>query len=173
MNPDLPERRPRRASRPRLAGLISMLTALVFSSGVSPAEEPASAADLGKQAVQYKAEVAKTIVELQQFRQSESSVAKGADGRKGRATLTNLNPAINAWFLLQLDWENGRRAAYHLENPDPKGQSLHLSDAEPRGIQIVSAEKSTDCDLWSGLDASAVQAAQRTDSPYEIGRAHV
>jgi hypothetical protein len=121
---------------------------------------------LAEQAAQYRADVAKTIVELQQFRQSESNGAEGAKARKGRATLINLNPRINAWFLLRLDWDDGVRAAYHLENPDPKRQVLRLSDAAPHGVQISSGGRRVDCDLWLAGVTNPLEDAQRSALPF-------
>jgi hypothetical protein len=121
---------------------------------------------LAEQAAQYRAEVPKTIIELQQFRQSESSIVDGGKGRKGKATLINLNPRINAWFLLRLDWEDGVHAAYHLENANPAGQLLHLGDANPHGIQISAEGRSVNCDLWLAATTSPLDEAQRSGLPY-------
>jgi hypothetical protein len=156
----------RSASRRQLAALIGMFVALILSPRGSAAEELAAAADLAEQAAQYKAEVPKTIIALQQFRQSESRVAERSKGRRGKATLINLSPRNNAWFLLQLEWENGERAAYHLENPDPKGQTLQLSSAEFHGVRIASGDRRFDCDLWSDAGANPLEVARRAALPY-------
>ena len=42
----------------------------------------------------------KTVVELQQFRETSSIPIKSDQGAVGMATLVNLNPTINAWYLL-------------------------------------------------------------------------
>ena len=94
---------------------------LAFLS-ICPAAAADDAADsatlLAHQADEYRAETAKTIIELQQFRRSEHAAAEGRGGRRGAATLTNLNPRINAWFLLTIDWEQPtQREIYHRENP--------------------------------------------------------
>ena len=65
---------------------------------------------LSRQAAEYGEEGAKTIIDLQQFRRSESIAVEGSGSRRGRATLINLNPRINTWFLLTLDWGTTRRA---------------------------------------------------------------
>ena len=91
--------------------------ALAASASEIPVALPVPPPD---QAAEYQAEVPKTIIELQQFRRSTDIVAEGSDGRRGTATLVALNPQINSWFLLVLDWgERGGRMAYHLENPNP------------------------------------------------------
>ena len=72
---------------------------------------------------QYNAQVPKTIVELQQFRDTTSIKILAPGGQQGVATLINLNPDINIWYLLELNWHAGATpAAYHLENPYPKRQ---------------------------------------------------
>ena len=71
----------------------------------------------------HGSEASKTILELQQFRQTNSIRILTKAGRTGVATLVNLNPTINAWYLLQLAWPDGSAgAAYHLENPAPQRQ---------------------------------------------------
>ena len=64
-----------------------------------PWEPLCRAADQGSQA-------SKTIVDLQPFRQTGSIPIKSSRGEEGRATLINLNPDINDWYLLQLNWGN-------------------------------------------------------------------
>ncbi len=165
MNRERAGSRSRWAKWPRGAASFAMLAVLLFAtSDASAAEELAAVVNLSEQASQYRAEAPKTVVELQQFRQSESAAAEGAKGRRGRATLINLNPAINAWYLLRLDWDNGAHAAYHLENPDPKRQVLHL--AGPSGVTIVSDTHRLDCDLWSGANEGSVEAARSLGLAY-------
>ena len=118
-----------------------------------PPEDP-------EQRAQYDADGRKSIIELQPFRQSESATVSGV--RSGRATLVNLNPTVNAWYLLTIDLGDGSRN-YHLENPDPAGQRLHLTDA---GFAIVSSVgQSTPCDLTSGKP-NALERAVTTGLPY-------
>lgn len=76
--------------------------------------------------------------------------------------LVNLNPTINSWYLLTIDLGDGQRN-YHLENPDPTSQLLHLSDA---GFSIVTpAGQSTPCDLTSGKP-NALERALTSGLPY-------
>jgi hypothetical protein len=125
------------------------------------------AALLASQAAEYDAETAKTIVELQQYRHTEVIGAEGAGGRRGKATLINLNPRINAWFLLMLDWgEAIEPQFYHLENPDPRGQEIRLSASEPHGVQILSGDRSASCSLWFGGNGDPLEAARRSAVAY-------
>ena len=115
---------------------------------------------------EYQADAPKTIVELQPFRQS-ASVEFQMAGNWGQATLVNLNPQINAWFLLTLWWPGASGAtSYHLENPSPKTQTLALSEANPYGIRIAAAGRETDCELWPAGRTMELQQARRTDLPY-------
>ena len=69
----------------------------------------------------------RTIVDLQQFRSETRIPVQRADNVAGDATLTNLNPQVNAWYLLTLDWGAARpREVYHLENARPaRALALH------------------------------------------------
>jgi hypothetical protein len=78
---------------------------------------------------EYEAEAPKTILELQPFRQTNSIAIRAEEGREGTATLINLNPSINAWYLLKLAWKGGTsKTAYHLENANPQSRRLLLDE---------------------------------------------
>ena len=65
----------------------------------------------------YNAEAPKTILDLQQFRTTCSIRIQAKSGKQGVATLVNLNPAINVWYVLQVSWAGASsKLAYHLEN---------------------------------------------------------
>ena len=97
--------------------------------------------------------VPKTIVELQQFRSTQVLPVTGPAGLRGTATLINLNPLINRWYLLQLDWANGKRYSYHLENANHHTLAL-TQDFHP-GLMLGSAEQHDTCDLGSALKNAA------------------
>lgn len=138
---------------------ICLPAALPTSALVSGSNPPAN------QAIEYRVEAAKTIIELQEFRNSASIAAEGVGNRTGQATLIELNPQINTWFLLRLDW-GGAPATYHLENPDPAGQHLRLDGGRPYGIQILSSNGSHVCDLWGGSTDTPLDRARRSALPY-------
>lgn len=121
--------------------------------------------------VQYASEVPKTIIELQPFRQTQSvqfsaPLDQGPEGA-GEAMLTNLNPNINAWFMLTIRrTPSGKSEAYHLENPWPKAQRLSIDADHPNGILISSDGREIACDLWGGAGATALQQARRLELPY-------
>jgi len=116
---------------------------------------------------EYNAEAPKSIVELQQFRRTVSITIREKDVRQGVATLTNLNPRINAWFLLRLDWSDRRNGdTYHLENASPESQQIVLDADHPGGIVIVAGDEQYPCDLWSGSSASDLSDAKPAHVPY-------
>jgi hypothetical protein len=105
---------------------------------------------------QYQANVPKTIVELQQFRET-NAIPIGSKGRKeGTATLINLNPAINAWFLLEISWGNGPETAYHLENPKPRSTRILLDPKNRSGLSIMEGSTRYSCNLF-GDSPNALQ----------------
>lgn len=120
-------------------------------------------ADAADPAEQYRAEVPKTIVELQQFRRSSSGVLE-IGGRHGTATLTELNPTINSWLLLTLDWGRGPRF-YHLQNADPRSQTVALQPAGGPGLVVTAGGTGTPCDLWSS-DPTQLEEASRSGLAY-------
>ena len=97
---------------------------------------------------QYDAEAPKTIVELQQFRQS-ASIGITARGKEGTATLVNLNPTIGIWYLLTVAWKDGTPGqAWHLENPAPHQSSVLLDEKYAAGVVIVTKDNHYSCDLF-------------------------
>lgn len=103
-----------------------------------------------EQAKQYAADVPKTIVELQQFRRTQEQPVVGPAGRHGTATLINLNPLINDWYLLVLDWGDGIKAYYHLQNAAPDTQEVTLDSGFHAGLMLSSGAERHSCDLWGG-----------------------
>jgi hypothetical protein len=89
----------------------------------------------------------RTIVDLQPFRTETRVPVQRADDVAGSATLLNLNPQVNAWFLLTLDWRAARpQEVYHLENARPaRALALH---AAPRGVvQVDFGDRTPRCTL--------------------------
>lgn len=114
-------------------------------------------ATLAAQRAEYAAQAPKTVVQLQAFRRT-SSIGLGS---AGQATLVDLNPRINAWFLLTLERPGAAAQSYHLENPQPLRQQLQLSQAYPQGLRLVQDGAATDCALWSGPAAATELARAR------------
>jgi hypothetical protein len=113
------------------------------------------------QAAQYEAPGPKTILELQPFRSAQSVAIPGPDGRSGRATLVDLNPDANAWFLLTLE-RGGEQTSYHLQNADPRAQHLRLAQD---GLVLSAGGPDFGCALWAG-DAAPLAQASASGLPY-------
>jgi hypothetical protein len=126
-----------------------LLAAVAFLAFAIPerADAPSSQVD------QYNADVPKTILELQQFRQSTTIRVRSGAGKDGAATLVNLNPDINSWYLLTVNWNDparngGAETTWHLENPKPHSARLVLDPKFPAGIQIFEGNNRYSCDLF-------------------------
>lgn len=109
----------------------------------------------------------KTIIDLQLFRETSSIRIKGADGAEGWATLINLNPHINVWYLLQFNGKGDSSSeAYHLENADPSNQTLSLDQAHPQSLVITSRRGESVCDLWGESSTESLKKARRSGRSY-------
>jgi hypothetical protein len=127
--------------------LLSALGIVVFATAGSAGRQ---AGPLESRLREYDAEVPKTIVELQQFRETHSIRITSKPGRGGTATLVNLNPLINVWYLLEVTWNDGAPArTYHLENPHPHDRTLLLDEKYPFGLVILEGVDRYSCDLFS------------------------
>jgi len=125
---------------------------------VPPAES------LVHQRIDYDADTTKTILELQPFRTQARTPLLRADGTPGSATLTNLNPYINAWYLLTLQWQGGAApSSYHLQTSHP--QTLRLLPGDPATLRLAGADGAI-CTLWGSHGSSPLEDARRSQLPY-------
>ncbi|MEO8660128.1 MAG: hypothetical protein ABI693_16785 [Bryobacteraceae bacterium] len=125
------------------------------------------ASSLVEQATQYSSQAPKTILELQQFRQTSSSPVKSRSGRVGRATLVNLNPAINTWFLLQVAWNDGAaETAAHLENARPHQAKILLDETHPAGLVIADGKDRFPCELFGPAASSVLDQGKSSPLAY-------
>ena len=115
---------------------------------------------------QHEAAVPKTILDLQPFRQVSSNRIKSDKGIQGLATLINLNPAVNAWYVLEVDWQDGSKSSYHLENPQPRSQKLVLDPKYPLGIEISQGTGHYSCNLFGGGASDPLDQAKKSQAPY-------
>lgn len=138
-------------------------------SGSARAEQADSAvsatraAELATQMHDYAAVRAKSIVELQPFRTTQTARLAASDTT---VSFISLNPNINAWFLLQvgaIGWSGPQN--WHLENPDPKTQAVTLVPGAVPMLKISSPAGDTLCDLLTDKSA-ALHAARDTRVPY-------
>jgi hypothetical protein len=113
-----------------------------------------------KQVQESNAEVSKSILELQQFRQSNSIAIRSRRG-EGAATLVNLNPAINLWYLLKVSWKGiNPEIAYHLENANPQARRIILDETYPSGLIILEGKNRYACDLFEADALDKGKASQ-------------
>ncbi len=133
--------------------LLAILTAI--GSGVAAFAQ--SYEELIEQRSQYDAVRPKGILELQPFRHETSAVLPGSETP---LRLTSLNPGINVWFLLELG-PDGSRQSYHIENPDPAGQTVKLLSGYTPSLSV----NGTECAPWQG-DPSELAAARDSGVPY-------
>lgn len=150
----------------RIARTVLLALGLVFSA-TQACSSSGGATEQAARLAQYEAEAPKTILELQQFRRTSSRVMVDSSGRRGTATLVELNPNINSWFLLRLDWEHPTETqTYHLENADPRGVHVSLDEGNGWGLRISSAAGDARCPLWPDHASSPLAAARRQRLPY-------
>jgi len=133
------------------------------ASGAMP--EPADEI-LAEQRIQYDFDTPKTILELQPWRTAAQATLRRRDGTPGRATLINLNPNANAWYLLLIDWQDdAAHLAYHLENPHPAEGPLHLRGDSSVALAITGAG-GLNCTLWASAGRDVLAEARVTGLPY-------
>jgi hypothetical protein len=152
---------------------------ILIATPVLGALHPAMAGETGSvvappvQAAQYAAEVPKTIVELQQFRRTLEQTVAGPDGKRGTATLIDLNPVFGVWYLLALDWGDGSTQYYHLENAAPDTQTVTLDAGFPAGLMLVNGAGRHPCALWSGPTLEDAAARPIPYAPLCDGRLYL
>jgi hypothetical protein len=109
---------------------------------------------------------AKSILDLQPYRQATSNKIKSSTGAQGTATLINLNPAVNAWYVMEVDWQDGSKSFYHLENPQPRTEKVFLDPKYPSGIEIGEGNSRYWCDLFSNKASGPLDQAKNSQAPY-------
>ncbi len=113
------------------------------------------------------ADRSKTIIDLQPFRKTTSVRIKDAGGKEGLATLINLNPTINSWYLLRIGWGGGApEETYHLQNARPRTQTLLLEETNPNGLAIARGKEKSQCDLWGANAREGLRDAGKSAVPY-------
>ncbi len=145
---------------------VSLQLVLLVALGIAGATGPS----IENQASQYNAEVPKTIVELQQFRQTNSIRIVTKDGRQGVAALLDLNPQIGAWYVLNVAWAGSPEASYHLENPKPATQKLFL---DANGLVILAGKNRYACDLFGSDVLTKARASRLIYEPLCEGRIYL
>lgn len=125
-----------------------------------------------QQWAQYQAQAPKSILELQPFR---STVRVELEPHAGTATLVDLNPAVNVWFVLTLEVPGSDLdRSFHLENPLPREQRPRLA-AAPGVLRIEGLKAGAPCEIWRADSrtpppgspaAASIEEAARSGLPY-------
>lgn len=141
------------AARHRLAWLALGLVALAGAQMPATAQSPDAA-------------VAKSIVDLQSFREVATNGIVAAGGIRGTATLVNLNPGINVRYLLTVRWPDGSQSSYDLQNARPRAQKLLLDSNFPAGIEVVADGARRPCKLFADGSTNPLEQARKSPVPY-------
>lgn len=125
--------------------------------GITPPDD----AQLHAQLEQFNAVAPGSILALQPFRAEQ--VVEAGDDMSLR--LVSLNPAVNAWFLLELTPANGRSRFYHLESADPQAWMLSLIGGDDAALVVETANERHLCRPWEG-GQSELDTARSSALPY-------
>ena len=107
-----------------------------------------------------------TIVDLQPDRTVVNAEIRRAPEETGTASLTNLNPHINGWFVLTLDWPaSGEHASFHLENPDPKN-ALTMSANAQGSLRLEIGQNACQLELGNTAVPGTLEGARKSGLPY-------
>jgi hypothetical protein len=108
-----------------------------------------------------------TITDLQPDRAVVRAEIRRGPDEIGSASLTNLNPHINSWFLLTLDWPaSGDHQSFHLENSDSQ-KSLILSANPDGSLRLEVGGPSNPCQLKFGRGVPGTfEEARKSGLPY-------
>lgn len=147
-------------------GLFFLMGTLVFTATQAANQSKGQDSAPQNQVAEYNAEVPKSIVQLQQFRLTTSISIKSKDGREGRATLINLNPNVNAWYALELAWNDGATESFHLENPKPGSRRVALEGNYPVGIVLLEQSNRYACPLFESGHGNPLEQAHGSDLIY-------
>jgi hypothetical protein len=109
-----------------------------------------------------------TILDLQPDRAVVRAEIRRALDETGSASLTNLNPHINSWFVLALDWPaSGEHDSFHLQNSD--SQKLLTLSANLEGwLRLEIGGPSNPCllKLGGGNAPGSLEEARQSGLPY-------
>lgn len=113
-----------------------------------------------------RASKGRTIVEFQGKRETERVSFTTYERGEASATLTNLHPAVNAWFVLEVEWggKHGRKV-YHIENAYPTTQTLSLEARFNEGLILKTRKGQKMCTLWAEPAKSELMNAE-VNKPY-------
>ena len=109
-----------------------------------------------------------TIVELQPFRTQATVAMLPVGGATTYATLVSLNPHVNSWFLLHVDFTDGRpRRTFHLQKARP-GPALLVTAEQQERLLFDFSDGSPGCllPLSAASTSPSLDSAQRSGLPF-------
>lgn len=140
--------------------LIGATLGLLIAGGASFALSPEI---LQTQREAYDVMSSKSVLDLQLFRSTRTAQDTEANRH---LTWISTNPAVGAWFLLQLRANpEGEAQSFHIENPNPAQQTVRFDDGPTPAIEITTAAGSDRCSPWGG-DGDALSAARKSGLAY-------
>lgn len=105
----------------------------------------------------------KSAIDLQAYRESNTITIDRGPFAEKTATLTNLDPAVNAWHLLSIQPVGKNETLFfHLENPKPSLQRIILDVKYPDGLIVTESGNERRCPLWAVNDSGTVPEAAAT-----------
>ena len=128
-------------------------------------EAPAAPVPDPARLAQWASRVPRTVVDNQLFRRTTALTLALDDGRAGTVGLVELNPAVNAWVLVQLEWQGKPVSVFHLENTAPERQTVRLDASFPTGVILHRDGRDEPCDLW-GAPPGALHTARLSGQTY-------
>ncbi|MDX1383267.1 MAG: hypothetical protein R3190_06450, partial [Thermoanaerobaculia bacterium] len=101
-------------------------------------------------------------MEMQAGRTTAAGEVVAADGRRGRATLTDLQPNVGGWLVLEVDWSGGAAAGYHLSVAEGARGGARFDPGRASGLVLGDG---TFCELWG--PANRLETARRGGRAFE------
>jgi hypothetical protein len=147
-----------------LGGLVLACTGMLLMAKSREGSTQGKAAPTGT--IAHEVNQTKSILDLQPFRQTSSNEIKSDAGIQGAVTLLNLNPAVNAWYVMEVEWQDGSKSSYHLENPQPRTEKVFLDPKYPSGIEISEGNTRYPCNLFSNKGNGPLDQARNSQAPY-------
>jgi hypothetical protein len=147
-------------------GLIGLAGAQTLLAPNGRGAAAAGSAAQGKEPADREVAVPRSTVELQPFRQTSSNSLESSKGSRAAATLVNLNPTTNVWYLLTVVRKDGSAASYHLENPQPRAQTLILHPSDPASVELLEGDAHHPCKLLPDDANSPLVEASKSHVPY-------
>jgi len=101
-----------------------------------------------------------SILDIQPDKEQTSYLIAENGAPTGKVSLINLNPSVNSWYLLKIQWyHNNSEQIFHLENIFPDLQNLTLQEKNPWHLVIITKKQHYLCKLWSNTAAIELEEA--------------